>query len=349
VPLKFNHMLAEDVSDRGTGIDFKPATRFEHRSGDAVQALGSGITLRDALKNNYEAGAAVLNPSDKTSGYQGPVEPDQWYGSPLSSSAGSVALIDNSGIVVVDAIVYGSRQSNSSANGTITSPEIAILEGDQSQGGCIVIAPGAGRNTGPFAPISGNNNKSVGRYPDGNDTDNNCTDFILQNTTTLSAGSGIGANNIKTASVNDFIIGQEIIIGTDKNSEKAVITEIGTAGATTVGTSTGAGATSIPVTGIEGFSAGQTITINTGAKMETAVIASIAAGRRRFGGGGFTMPMDTIKVTAPLKNVHAVGSMVSGSGITLARPLSMAHEKGSQVAGNVPTPGEPNQYVRKPQ
>jgi len=27
----------------------------------------------------------------------------------------------------------------------------------------------------------------------------------------------------------------------------------------------------------------------------------------------------------------------------------MAHEKGSQVAGNVPTPGEPNQYVRKPQ
>jgi len=61
------------------------------------------------------------------------------------------------------------------------------------------------------------------------------------------------------------------------------------------------------------------------------------------------MPMDTIKVTAPLKNVHAVGSMVSGSGITLARPLSMAHEKGSQVAGNVPTPGEPNQYVRKPQ
>ena len=349
VPLKFNHMLAEDVSDRGTGIDFKPATRFEHRSGDAVQALGSGITLRDALKNNYEAGAAVLNPSDKTSGYQGPVEPDQWYGSPLSSSAGSVALIDNSGIVVVDAIVYGSRQRNSSANGTITSPEIAILEGDQSQGGCIVIAPGAGRNTGPFAPISGNNNKSVGRYPDGNDTDNNCTDFMLQNTTTLSAGSGIGANNIKTASVNDFIIGQEIIIGTDKNSEKAVITEIGTAGATTVGTSTGAGATSIPVTGIEGFSAGQTITINTGAKMETAVIASIAAGRRRFGGGGFTMPMDTIKVTAPLKNVHAVGSMVSGSGITLARPLSMAHEKGSQVAGNVPTPGEPNQYVRKPQ
>jgi hypothetical protein len=349
VPLKFDHMLAEDVSDSGTGIDFEPATRYEHRSGDAVQALGSGITLRNALESNHEAGIAVLNPSDKTSGYQGPVKPDQWYGSPLSASAGSVALFDNSGVVVADAVVYGSRQSNSSANGTITSPEIAILEGDQSQGGCMVVAPGAGRNTGPFAPPAGNNNKSVGRYPDGNDTDSNCSDFLLQNTTSLSVASKNGSDNIKVASVADFVIGQEIVIGTDAGKELIVIAEIGTAGGSTTGTEIKAGATAIPVAGLEGFSAGQTITIDDGANLETAIIASTAAARRRFGGGGFTIPMDTIKVTAPLKNAHAVGSLVSGSGITLARPLTMAHEKGSQVAGNVPTPGEPNQYVRKPQ
>ena len=349
VPLKFDHMLAEDVSGRGTGIDFEPATRYEHRSGDAVQALGSGITLRNALESNHEAGTAVLNPSDKTSGYQGLVKPDQWYGSPLSASAGSVALFDNSGVVVADAVVYGSRQSNSSANGTITSPEIAILEGDQSQGGCMVVAPGAGRNTGPFAPPAGNNNKSVGRYPDGNDTDSNCSDFLLQNTTSLSVASKNGSDNIKVASVADFVIGQEIVIGTDAGKEVIVIAEIGTAGGSTTGTEIKAGATAIPVAGLEGFSAGQTITIDDGANLETAIIASTAAARRRFGGGGFTIPMDTIKVTAPLKNAHAVGSLVSGSGITLARPLTMAHEKGSQVAGNVPTPGEPNQYVRKPQ
>lgn len=348
MPLKFDHMLAEDVSDRGTGIDFEPATRFEHRSGDAVQALGSGIKLRNAIENNYEAGTAVLNPSDKTSGYQGQIKPDQWYGSPLSTTAGSLSLIDNSGVVVVDAIVYGSRQSNSSANGTITSPEIATLEGDQSQGGCIIIAPVAGRNTGPFVPPSGNNNRSIGRFPDGTDTDSNCTDFLLQNTTTLSARSTNGANNIKIASVADFVVGQEITIGTDRNSEKAVITEIGTAGATTVGTAIAAGATAIPVTGIEGFNAGQTITINTGAKMETAVIASTATGRRGFRGGAMVMPMDTIKLTAALKNAHTPGSQVSGSGITLAKPLSYTHERGSQVAGSVPTPGEPNQYFRKP-
>ncbi len=348
VPLKFDHMLAEDVSDRGTGIDFEPATRFEHRSGDAVQALGSGIRLRNALENNHEAGTAVLNPSDKTSGYQGAVKPDKWYGFPLSSSAGSVALMDASGAVVVDAIVYGSRQSNSSANGTVTSPELATLEGDQGQGGCMVIAPVAGRNTGPFLPPSGNNNRSVGRFPDGTDTDSNCTDFLIQNTTTLSAGTTRGVNNIKTASVADFVVGQEITIGTDRNSEKAVISEIGTAGATTVGTAIAAGATAIPVSGIEGFNAGQTITINTGAKMETAVIASTAAGRRRFGGGAMMMPMDTIKLTAALKNDHTPGSQVSGSGISLSKPLSFAHERGSQVAGSAPTPGEPNQYIRKP-
>lgn len=349
MPLKFDHMLAEDVSDRGTGIDFEPATRFEHRSGDAVQALGSGIKLRNTIENNYEAGTAVLNPSDKTSGYQGQIKPDQWYGSPLSTTAGSLALIDNSGEVIVDAIVYGSRQSNSSANGTITSPEIATLEGDQSQGGCIVIAPVPGRNTGPYVVTpSGNNNRSIGRFPDGSDTDSNCNDFLLQNTTTLSARSINGANNIKTASVADFVVGQEITIGTDRNSEKAVIIEVGTAGATTVGTAIAAGATAIPVTGIEGFNAGQTITINTGAKMETAVIASTATGRRGFRGGAMVMPMDTIKLTTALKNAHTPGSQISGSGITLAKPLSYTHERGSQVAGNVPTPGEPNQYFRKP-
>ena len=60
-PLKFDHMLGVDVSDRGTGISFSPATRFAHKSGDAVQALGSGITLESPLDKDHEAGAAVIN------------------------------------------------------------------------------------------------------------------------------------------------------------------------------------------------------------------------------------------------------------------------------------------------
>jgi len=346
-PLKFDHISGVDVSDVGTGISFSPATRFAHKSGDAVQALGSGITLESSLEKSHEVGAAVINSLATSVGYQGSATPNQWYGTPLSTTAGSVVLMDASGVAVVDAMVYGSRQSNSSANGTITSPEIAILEGDQSQGGCIVVVPGSLTGFGQFTPAAGNTNRSPGRFPDGADTDNNCSDFQLQNTITLSAPATAGSNNIKVASVADFINGQKIIIGSGTNSETAVIATIGTAGGTTVGTDTRVDATVIPVASVEGFGAGQTITIDSGANHETAVVASIAAGRRRFGIRS-SSPTDTITVAMPLKYAHAVGAQVSGSGITLTNPLTMAHDNGTQVAGNVPTPGKPNQYVRKP-
>ena len=42
------------------------------------------------------------------------------------------------------------------------------------------------------------------------DTDSNCTDFLLQPATTLSAASAAGATNIKVASVADFGAGQTI-------------------------------------------------------------------------------------------------------------------------------------------
>ena len=120
------------------------------------------------------------------------------------------------------------------------------------------------------------------------------------------------------------------------------------AGGTTVGTSTSAGKKVILVASVEGFNPGQTITIGSGRNLETAVIAAVAPGRRRFGGAPGSMPADTITVTVPLKYGHAVGAQVSGSGITLASPLTMAHENGTQIASNLPTPGEPNQYIRKP-
>jgi hypothetical protein len=78
------------------------------------------------------------------------------------------------------------------------------------------------------------------------------------------------------------------------------------------------------------------------------VIASVAPGRRRFGGAPGNVPADTIKVTTSLKYSHAAGSQVSGSGIILADPLTLAHERGTQIASSLPTPGEPNQYFRKP-
>ena len=253
-PLKFDHMSGVDVSDVGTGISFSPATKFPHVSGDAVQALGSGITLDSPLVKGHAYGAAVVNPLATTVGYQGPPAPNQWFGGALSARAGSIALLDASGVVVVDAMVYGSQQSSSSGNGTIASPEIATLEADQGKGGCIVVVPSAGGGSGPAAPAAGATNRSVGRFPDGFDTDSLCTDFLMQPATTLSAASAAGATNIKVASVADFAAGQTIMIDTGASLETAVIATVGTAGATTVGTATDAGATVIPVASGMGFS-----------------------------------------------------------------------------------------------
>lgn len=346
-PLRFDHMADEDVTDRGTGITFSPATRFVHKSGDAVQALGSGIRLKGNLAKSYDAGTAVINPQASSSGYQGTVVPDQWFGAPLSQASGSIALMDGSGNLVVDALVYGSQQSNSSANGTIPSPELATLEGDQSQGGCMVVVPGTGfSGQGMALQSTSMVNRSIGRFPDGADTDSNCDDFLLQDAATLLLPATAGSDNIKVGSATDFKAGQKVFIGSGSDIESMVIEAIGTSGGTTVISDVNAGATAVPVAGIEGFSAGQTITVGSGTNIETAVVASIIFARGRPGVQG-AAPAQSVTVTSPLTKSHAAGTLVTGSGITLASPLKLNHERGTQVAGNVPTPGKPNQYARK--
>jgi non-reducing end alpha-L-arabinofuranosidase len=325
-PLRFDHMLGVDVSDVGTGISFSPATKFPHVSGDAVQALGSGIMLDTPLARGHEYGAPMINPLAKAAGYEGPPSPHQWFGGALSTRAGSIALLDASGVVVVDAFVYGSQQSSSSANGTVASPEIATLEAEQGQGGCIVVVPGVATGAG----------RSRGRFPDGHDADSLCTDFVTQPGTTLSAASAAGTTNIKVAGVVDFAAGQTITIDAGENGETAVIATVGTAGATTVSAATNAGATVISVANATGFGAGQTIGIDSGASHETAVVVSATRGR----GGA------TITVSEPLKMGHAAGAQVSGSGITLTASLTRAHASGAQVAAGVPTPGAPNRDHR---
>ncbi len=168
-PLRLDHASGVDVSSEGTGISFSPATRFPHTSGDALQPLGSGITLDRPLARSHSYGAPVTGRPDSKTDRQGS-SPQQWFGETLSPRAGSLALLDASGTTVVDAIVYGSQQSNSSANGTIASPERATLEGEQEGGGCIVVIPRPAGGTGV----------SVGRFPDGADTDTNCRDFHVQ-------------------------------------------------------------------------------------------------------------------------------------------------------------------------
>jgi non-reducing end alpha-L-arabinofuranosidase len=331
-PLKFNHAANLPFSVRGTGITFQPATAFVHSSNEPVQPLGTGITLDSPLLKNHAVDAVVRDAAVKTAGYQGTPTPNQWFGGPaLSNSAGNMVLQDAAGLVV-DSLNYG----------LLVDPWAA--EGYQAasgalQSGCRVSTPGSTFGFGPAAAAAPIPNRSAGRFPDGQDTDSNCTDFVVPPATTLPTGAVAGATNIKVSSVTDLAAGQTIVIDTGDNLETAVIATVGTPGASTIGAATSAGATAIPVAGGIGFSAAQTIIIDSGANQETVVVASTAGGR-----GGFT-----INVATPLKFPHASGAQVSGSGITLTTPLTRTHAGGTQVATDLPTPGAPNKYSRRRQ
>ena len=55
-------------------------------------------------------------------------------------------------------------------------------------------------------------NRSAGRFPDGADTDSNCTDFLVQAASTMPLASAAGVTNIKVASIAGFDPGQTIMI-----------------------------------------------------------------------------------------------------------------------------------------
>jgi len=339
-PLKFNHSANIPFSVNGTGITFEPATTVVHTSNEPVISLNSSITLDRPLNNNQEINAVVFDPKVKTAGYQGDKAPNQWFGGPaLSAAAGSMSLRDANGNVV-DGLNYGGE-----VDPWLTEGYQAIS--GAGQGGNFAISPGGGGGRGGLRPggaIADQPNRSAGRYPDGFDSDDNRNDFQIQNTISLAIASVAGSDNIKVANVADFKPGQAFVIGSGANSETAIIASVGTAGGANVATATITGATTISINSVAGFEAGQTITIGGGADRETAVIASIAA---RRGGRNAPNTPESITVTTPLKNAHAVDAQVSGTGITLTKPLAKAHANGTPVASNVPTPGAPNQYVKK--
>jgi hypothetical protein len=171
-PLKFDHSSNMPFSNRGTGITFTPATHFPHSSNEPVQALGTGITLDQPLARGHAINSVVRDAAVTTAGYQGPPAPSQWFGGPaLSANAGNMVLRDAEGHV-----------ADSLNSGTLADPWTA--EGYQGtsgagQNGCRVNAPGT---AGPAG-------RSAVRFPDGVDTDSNCTDFTRSNNPTPGAAN----------------------------------------------------------------------------------------------------------------------------------------------------------------
>ncbi len=344
-PLKYDHAHNMPFSVNGTGISFTPATAVAHSSNEPVVALNSSITLDRPLANDQEINAVVLDVKVKNAGYQGTKAPDQWFGGPaFATTAGTMSLRDANGNVV-DGFNYGG----------VVDPWLA--EGYQAKSGAgergnyapTPVANGGGRGFGaPQGPPVDRPNRSTGRFPDGNDNDDNRYDFLLQNSSSIATAAVAGVNNIKVASVADFKVGQSFILGSGANSETIVIAAVGTGGGTTATAAAAVGATTLSIGSAAGFEAGQTITVGNGSTFETAVIASITPARRGGGGPpGANRPSETLTLTAPLKNAHATEEPVSGSGITISKPLVSAHAGGSPLSSSIPTPGAPNQYVRQ--
>ncbi len=345
-PLRFNHSANLPFSDRGTGISFKPATAFAHSSNEPIQALGSGIKLGSSLTKDHPISTAVRDPLVVTAGYQGKPEPNQWFGGPaltirdallgrfdVSVRAGSMVLRNASGLVV-DSLNYGGLIDPWAAEGYQAAS-------GPNQGGCYVLAPSYAEGFKAAAVAAAATNTSSGRYPDGADTDSNCTDFRTQTSATLSAAASAGAINIKVADVRGFDVGKKVTIGAGANVETRIIAAVGTAGATTVSNATSVGTTVLKVADAMSFKDGQHITIGTGANSEKAVIKTTGIIPVWRSGA------DTITVSAPLTHAYEPGAQVSGSGITLTMALNKPHAEGAQVYGEAPTPGAPNYYSRR--
>src|SRR6185312_12500673 len=216
-PLKFTHSANLPFSDRGTGITFEPATAFAHSSNEPIQALGTGIQLDSPLGKSHGVEAVVRDAAVTTAGYQGTPAPNQWFGGPaLLPAAGSIVLRDAAGLVV-DSLNYGLEVDPWAAEG---------FQGNTptETSGCRApaVSLGGGGNGRPAAAIN-EPSRSVGRFPDGADTDSNCEDFHVQAAATLAAASSAGGNNVKITNVQGFEAGQTILIDSGSNQESAVI------------------------------------------------------------------------------------------------------------------------------
>ena len=159
-PLQFTHSNNMPIAIPGTGLTFTTPTQFDHYSSEPLRPLGTGITLSAPLTKNHPIEDVVLRSGVTTAGFQG--TPNQWYGGPaMSTDAGSMVLKTAKGNVV-DSLNYGRN---------LVDPWLG--EGFQK------ISPTEGVVTSSSCrPNTVPSNFSAGRYPDGNDTDRNCLDFL---------------------------------------------------------------------------------------------------------------------------------------------------------------------------
>lgn len=338
-PLKYGHAANLPFSVRGTGISFTPATRHPHSSNEPVRPAGSGIVLDRALARAHDTDAVVRVDTVTTAGFQG--TPDQWFGGPvLSREAGSMVLRDAAGHVV-DSLNYGDLVDPWASGGFRGAAGKTAT--------CHAGAPGipsveTGQRGLPGIPFSGAVGQvdatrgSTGRYPDGQDSDNDCTDFVTSASVRTGAAAA-GAMRIAVDSVAHFSPGQAVVVDAGGAAETLTVATVGSPGLTRLAVPEDKGATVVRVGDARGFTVGQAVIIGSGADEENGIVAAVETGWRS---GKLTLQ-------APLARAHDAGASVSGTGIAFTSPLTKVHPAGMSMTatGDLATPGAPNHYVRR--
>jgi hypothetical protein len=337
-PLKYDHAANLPFSVRGTGIRFTPATRHAHASNEPVRPAGSGIVLDRPLSRAHDTDDVVRVATVTTAGFQG--TPDQWFGGPaVSREAGSMVLRDAAGHVV-DSLNYGDVVDPWASGGFGGAAGKAAT--------CHADTPGipAARSWDrPLAgiPFSGGvaefdaTQGSTGRYPDGQDSDRDCDDFVTA-ASIRTGGAVAGATRIDVATTGRLVPGQTVVLDAGADAETLTVATVGSQGITRTSAAAEKGATVVRVDDPHPFAVGQALIVGRGADEETGVVAAVDTAWRA---GKLTL-------AAPLAHAHDAGATVAGTGIAFTGPLAKSHPVGTVMTatGDLATPGAPNRHVR---
>jgi hypothetical protein len=179
---------------------------------------------------------------------------------------------------------------------------------------------------------------STGRYPDGQDSDHDCSDFVTSESARIAA-TATGASRVKTASVGHFAPGQAVVIDVGDDAETLTVASVGSSGLTGSAAPSEKGDTTIRVEDARLFAVGQAIIIGSGANEENGVVAAVDT---RRGAGKLTLAQ-------PLQFAHDAGGSVSGTGIAFTTGLARPHAAGTLMTSvaDLATPGAPNRYGRR--
>ena len=221
-PLKYDHSANVPFSVLGTGISFIPPTKFDHYSNEPVFALVYALELDEPLSADHPADDVVFDARVTTAGYQDEYPADLLFGGPaLLPNGGTIVLRDSRGLVV-DALNYGRVLDSQYAEGYHAESGFDAM-------GSLVMTPYVVNIDGYHNPVNNVQlpNLSAGRFPDGNDSDNNKYDFQVQPYCHLAEDLEAGGQIVRVSSTEGLKAGQRVFIGGADNCEQAVVATVG--------------------------------------------------------------------------------------------------------------------------